>query len=524
MLPLQPHDTLSPKSDPATLQEIERLLAEAKNLRDRDSKSSIALIEQALSQIQTLPDYQTSTLYIESHIELAASFMAASLYQPALTAVLQAQAMLKHHSILDYTIRIQMILTSIHLVLGDFAEAFATLAVAQEAAQQKGDQAAQAEILSKMGQAALWIDDYPKAIEYFHQAMTFGEQHFLSAYDHGLLFNNLAYAYLVLEKPQEARLYAQRGLEITRHAQHAVGQLVLLGTLSEIALAEGDRAAAEAYIQQSQQLGEHAESVRLRLEHLRSLTTFSLQTGQIEAAITACEEALTLSKQLDAKLIILEQLRLLTRLHEQKGDLQQALQHAKAFKDSRQTVQRENSDNRRAVQIEAYHYEQVRQEHQSLKEKSALLEQLTEERQQALRIQQQLIDAILTIDTPILPLLPGVLTVPLVGVLDDQRMSHMHEQFLQYLGQHQSQIALLDITGVSVVDTFVASSLIHLVEGAQLMGCRVILVGIRPDIAQSLVGLGVSLDHITTFASLADGLRAALPYMGYRLQAIQAHR
>ena len=137
--------------------------------------------------------------------------------------------------------------------------------------------------------------------------------------------------------------------------------------------------------------------------------------------------------------------------------------------------------------------------------------------EEAIARQAMLITAIAELSTPVLPLIDGVLLLPVVGSIDSRRISEMSEGLLQAIEQSKARIALIDITGVPVVDTQVAAALIGLARASALMGCRAIMVGIRPEIAHSLVGLGASLEEIATRASLADGLLEALKSVGWRV-------
>lgn len=156
----------------------------------------------------------------------------------------------------------------------------------------------------------------------------------------------------------------------------------------------------------------------------------------------------------------------------------------------------------------------------ALQQQNAHLEQLLLERDEAFASQQRLLDVIAEISTPVLPLLPEVLALPIVGALDSVRMQRMHEQLLGSISVAQARVVLLDITGVPVVDTQVASALIQMARAARLLGCQVIMVGIRPEIAQSLVGLGVSLAEFRTHGTIADGLSTALRLTGRSIGAV----
>jgi DNA-binding LacI/PurR family transcriptional regulator/anti-anti-sigma regulatory factor len=107
---------------------------------------------------------------------------------------------------------------------------------------------------------------------------------------------------------------------------------------------------------------------------------------------------------------------------------------------------------------------------------------------------------------PIIPLLPGVLLVPLIGAIDSQRAQQIISAVLEAIGEQRAQTVFLDVTGVPIVDTQVASSLIQTARAAILLGARVVMVGIRPEIAQSIVGLGIDLSHLKMYSDLASAI------------------
>jgi len=121
------------------------------------------------------------------------------------------------------------------------------------------------------------------------------------------------------------------------------------------------------------------------------------------------------------------------------------------------------------------------------------------------RQQQELLE----LSTPVVKLWDGILAVPLIGTLDSARTQLVMESLLQRIIDTEATIAIIDITGVPTVDTLVAQHLIKTVAAARLMGADCIVSGIRPQIAQTMVQLGVDLD-VTTKASLAEALRLAL--------------
>lgn len=121
---------------------------------------------------------------------------------------------------------------------------------------------------------------------------------------------------------------------------------------------------------------------------------------------------------------------------------------------------------------------------------------------------------ILELSTPVVRLWEGILTLPLIGTLDSARTQVVMENLLQEIVVTGSDIAIIDITGVPTVDTLVAQHLLKTVAAARLMGADCIISGIRPQIAQTIVHLGVDLTEVTTKATLADAFRLALQRRG----------
>jgi rsbT co-antagonist protein RsbR len=126
------------------------------------------------------------------------------------------------------------------------------------------------------------------------------------------------------------------------------------------------------------------------------------------------------------------------------------------------------------------------------------------------RQQEELIE----LSTPVVQLWDGILALPLIGTLDSERTQVVMESLLERLVATGSSIAVIDITGVPTVDTLVAQHLLKTVAAAQLMGADCIISGIRPQIAQTIVHLGIDLSTVATKASLADAFGLALKRRG----------
>jgi rsbT co-antagonist protein RsbR len=133
------------------------------------------------------------------------------------------------------------------------------------------------------------------------------------------------------------------------------------------------------------------------------------------------------------------------------------------------------------------------------------------------RQQQELLE----LSTPVVKLWDGILALPMIGTLDSSRTQIVMESLLQKIVDTESQIAILDITGVPTVDTLVAQHLLKTVTALRLMGAECIISGVRPQIAQTIVHLGVDLQGVTTKANLADALALAMKRVGIVVTRMQ---
>jgi rsbT co-antagonist protein RsbR len=124
---------------------------------------------------------------------------------------------------------------------------------------------------------------------------------------------------------------------------------------------------------------------------------------------------------------------------------------------------------------------------------------------------------LLELSTPVVELWEDILALPLVGTLDSNRTQIVMESLLQKIVASGASIAIIDITGVPTVDTLVAQHLLKTIAATRLMGADCIISGIRPQIAQTIVHLGVNLGEVTTKATLADAFEVALERTGAQL-------
>jgi rsbT co-antagonist protein RsbR len=130
-----------------------------------------------------------------------------------------------------------------------------------------------------------------------------------------------------------------------------------------------------------------------------------------------------------------------------------------------------------------------------------------------LRQQKELLE----LSTPVVRLWENILALPLIGTLDSARTQVVMQNLLEAIVETRSDYAIIDITGVPVVDTLVAQHLLKTVSAARLMGADCLISGIRPQIAQTIIHLGVDLSEVTTKATLADAFELALRRSGHKV-------
>jgi anti-anti-sigma factor len=142
-----------------------------------------------------------------------------------------------------------------------------------------------------------------------------------------------------------------------------------------------------------------------------------------------------------------------------------------------------------------------------------ILQDLLESNTAQVRLQQEIIAAqrsmIQELSTPIIPISDKILVLPLIGAIDSARAQQIMETMLDAISNYRAVVLIIDITGVAMVDTGVAHYLLQAARAAQLLGARVILVGISPEVAQTIVQLGVDLSSLPTYSSLQFGLKHA---------------
>jgi anti-anti-sigma regulatory factor/HAMP domain-containing protein len=157
---------------------------------------------------------------------------------------------------------------------------------------------------------------------------------------------------------------------------------------------------------------------------------------------------------------------------------------------------------------------EVLEQHNSLEvrvtERTIDLERALTELHAALSAREQLSTSIRALASPVVPVLEGILVMPLIGVVDSERATLLLDSLLKAIEQHRAHMVIMDVTGVPLIDTQVARVLLQAIDAAQLLGAQTVVVGIRPELAQTIVGLGVNLDHVVTHADLQSAVSYAM--------------
>jgi rsbT co-antagonist protein RsbR len=140
-----------------------------------------------------------------------------------------------------------------------------------------------------------------------------------------------------------------------------------------------------------------------------------------------------------------------------------------------------------------------------------------QERERVIRQQQE---AIRELSTPVLQVRERLLILPIIGVIDPQRARQLTEQLLRGIRTNRAKVVVIDITGVAAIDATVANHLVQTVEASRLLGATVIVTGLSPEIAQTIVNIGVDLGKMNTVGDLQGGIEQAERLLGYKVISV----
>jgi anti-anti-sigma regulatory factor/tetratricopeptide (TPR) repeat protein len=492
------------------------LVAEARTMLTRDSGRTLALAEDAAALLANADQHGQAdglalaaiTLQVQALYQLGRLAETIPLGQAGLAHVRDERPTQDMFGLLSR-------LTWVYADLGQFEVAMSLNRRAFDLARRAGNRAWEALGYSDLGVIYhRWgrADESQAATLQITAPELFGA---LSGDDKALACNNISESYLELGDAQTALSYADTGL-----AEVRTGFLLACRAAALVALGRLDEA-EESYTQAvalAREVGDFFDEQA----GLCGLAELLQRQGRSAEAIARAGEALAVVAS--APTLLLPCLDLLARLHAEIGDHRSAYTYLRQAEQARESVHIEQADLRaRAIEIQLRaemtqrEAAMARHEQESLREQNALLYGLVSERDEALATQQQLVQTIMEISTPVLPLAAGVLALPLIGSIDARRAAQMSEIALASVQRYGARVMLIDITGVQMLELSSAASLLRIARSVRLLGCRVVLVGVRPEIAQSLVGIGADLSELITRGSLADGLAVALAIVGRRI-------
>lgn len=157
---------------------------------------------------------------------------------------------------------------------------------------------------------------------------------------------------------------------------------------------------------------------------------------------------------------------------------------------------------------------EVAEQHRVVVARTQELEATLAELRESMTAREQLSATIRDLSSPVLPVIDGVLVMPLIGSIDSERATLLTHTLLSAVEQQRANLVLLDVTGVPLVDTQVAQVLLQAAQAVKLLGARTVLVGLRPELAQTIVGLGLDLSELIIHSDLRSGISYALRHSG----------
>lgn len=410
-------------------------------------------------------------------------------------------------------------------LMGQYSHLFSYGSQALRLYQQVGDRDNEAETLNEMSIGYVFLGQMDQALTFFHKALHIYRATNNTAKQANML-NNIAFTYLQQGMLEQARTTIEESLQILRTPYS-------LDTMCEILLNLGEIDIAERYAQEAHALN-HSEDGSVRFQDaevaiLHNLARIYQRQRMFDQTKKHYEAALACSITNNLKQSQTEVLQDLVTFYEEQDDIEQALSYFKHFHNLEKELFNEES-NQKIRNLQVMHETETarreasifQQENLKLEQTITALEQTKSELQTALteveqraEEQMQLLaenerqrQTISELNLPVLPLTETIMIMPLIGKLDTNRLQQLQERALSAIHRTATTHVLLDITGVSIVDTQVAQGIIAVVQATRLLGAEVILVGIRPEVAQAIVSLGLDLRGVQTTANLQAALKS----------------
>lgn len=520
------------RAENAPIAELIDTLHELANQSSFDPRRMLHLSQEAWEHAQTLRDLRRQ---VRSLMLLGAANTDIGHHALALSQIFEAQTLAQQLEDDSFGADISYRLVAIYRRTGLYTEMLAHCFSALKHYQAHNNQQGQTRTLNEIAIAYGDLGDYDQAIQYFNQALAIsrdlGDERGIAS-----RWSNIGYEYIRKGDYDQAHQVLTECLEyctnLKRNGIITRGYGFALDNMSELLYRLGRPEEALAYALMAQEENRLPDG-SARLNDLEA--AILLDMGRIYRLLGNPLQARALFEQAIEHCIATELIvyrtqahRELAQFYEDQGEYEQALIQFKqlytvdktrfnVYNDQKlHTLQvlHETETAQRTAAI--YQEENAKLEHTiSELERTkgelqiALLElrQRTEaqERLIAENIHQRMI--IHELSVPVLPITSDILVMPLIGALDSSRLRELRETALTTISQTSARALMIDITGVPIIDTQIAQGIIKTIQAAKLLGTKVVLIGIRPEVAQAIIGLGLDLHGIRTSSDLQSALR-----------------
>ncbi len=420
-----------------------------------------------------------------------------------------------------------------HLMRGNFETALERFTTALEIFEELGDEKGAASARLNMGNVYQNFNKHDQALKYYNIVLGFYEG-ITDKQGRATVLNNMGVSFMAQGDLDEALETYRKALKLYEELDFKPGIAYSNGNIATIYLKQEKlEKALESYLAAEKIFEELADKRSLNIS---SIYVGSLYTklGDFDKALATLEKAKRISKEIGARDMEMASHLFLSEMYEAKEDFEQALENYKKYSEINGKIFSEDNEKRVTQLRVKYESERKVREIEIFKSKTEELEREVRDRTAELenrladrrRVEDELKEklslinkqqaAIFELSTPIIRIWEGVLVVPLIGVLDTARAEHFTEELLASIKATQSRVAIIDITGVPSVDSSVANHLLKTVESVRLQGARCVVTGIRPEVAQTIIHLGIDISELKTTANLASGLVWAFRRIGER--------
>ncbi|MBN2380896.1 tetratricopeptide repeat protein [candidate division WOR-3 bacterium] len=413
-----------------------------------------------------------------------------------------------------------------YFIRGNYEEALKNYIKSLEINEEIGTQVGIGNSNNNIGLVYLHTGEYEKALEYLYKSLENYKQTG-EKFKIAITYNNLGVTLKNLERYDEAMEYNLKALEIYESIEQKHGIAMVYNNLGYIHSVRKEYEKALEYHQKGIEVSEQAGNKNWMAGCYLSAGSVYVELDQHEKALEYLKKGLILAKESQATEAELAVYAQLTQLYENIRNYKKALEYIKKHSELKSRIFNEENKERISRLKLKHESDKKAKEAEIFRLKNEELERMVSERTEELekeltdrkRIEEELKDklkliedqraAILDLSTPVIKIWEGILVIPLIGLLDSKRAQHLTEELLTSVSSTLSRIAIIDITGVPTVDSAVANHLVKTVESVKLLGTRCIITGIRPEVAQTIIHLGIDITGLRTMATLAEGLRWA---------------